>query len=150
MKWYRNLYLTEGMRGNRRELIEKIEKNAGLWDVYLVTLAANGQDLFDIFSTKMLLQPPLHGHCPMVVAIAKGSGEAQELAAHLAVEAYERNGDFDICRFLAQELDGCTEEERTDQAELEKALHAVSDADSLYFEYPMERLKKRSRFPFKK
>lgn len=149
MKWYRNLYLTESIRKDKQTLIEKAEKNAGLPGIYLVTLAANGQDLFDVFSASQLLQAPLHGHCPVIVGMAKGRDEAIDLALQTALEAYERNGDFNIRKYLQQEWESLSAEEKEKEYLLEKELHAHMDKETdegFYFEYPMERLKKRRYF----
>lgn len=149
MKWYRNLYLTEGVHQNKRTIIEKIEKNAGLPGICLVTLAANGRDLFDIFSANLLFQTPLHGHCPVIVGIAKGKEEAIDLAAQLALAAYRQNGDFDIRKYLCVQWQKLSDLEKEEELQIEKELRARAgeDADgSFYFVYPMERLKKRRRF----
>lgn len=129
MKWYRKLYLGEGIKKSEEQLIKKIETNAGLPNTYLITLAANGKDLFDIFSTNLLFQPVLHGHCPLIVGIAKGWEEAAELAAGIALEAYRQNGDFDIQKYLQGRME---------------------DGEEMVYEYPMEKLKKRKWFGFRK
>lgn len=127
MKWYRKLYLGEDITKSAQELIDKIEKNAGTPGLYLITLSSNGKDLFDIFSTNELMQPVLHGLCPLIVGIAKGRDGAVELAAEIAVKAYRRNGDFDIERYLHQNMGGASE---------------------MVYEYPSEKLKRRKRFGF--
>ncbi|MDO4343520.1 MAG: hypothetical protein Q4C50_01830 [Eubacteriales bacterium] len=129
MKWYRKLYLGSGITRSRKEMIEKIEKNAGTPNVYLITLAANGRDLFDIFSSDYLLQPVLHGHCPLIVGLAKGREEAEQLALDIAMEAYYQNGNFDVRAYLEEN---------------------IKDGGGLAFEFPMEQLKKRKRFLFRK
>lgn len=123
MKWYRALFIGDGIKLERKKLIRKIETNAGLKDTYMITLASNERDLLDIFSTKMLMQPVLHGLCPVIIGIAKGYDEAVELACEIVMSAYQKNQNFDVRSYLR---------ERTD-----------ADGE-WYVEYPMERLKKRS------
>lgn len=124
MKWYRELYLGKGIR-DRDGFIRKIETNAGQPGVYLVTLAANNRDLFDVFSADLLFQPVLHGHCPLIVGAARGKDAAVEIATGIALDAYRKNGDFDVRRYLKER---------------------VSDGGAMVYEYPMEKLKKRKRF----
>lgn len=149
MEWYRDLYVTEGVHQKKQTLIEKIEKKAGLPDICIVTLAANGRDLFDIFSSDLLFQTPLHGHCPMIVGIAKGKEEAVDLAVKLVLAAYRQNGDFDIRKYLRNQWQGVSDEKKEEQLRMEKSMHAhvgIEKDSDFYFVYPMERLKKRRRF----
>ena len=129
MKWYRDLYLGEGIKKSPKQLIQKVETNAGLGNMYLVTIAANGRDLFDIFSTNLLFQPVLHGHCPLIVGMAKSHEDAVSIAVQITMEAYQQYGDFDIYRYLESRLD---------------------ESEEMIYEYPMEKLKKRKRFKFRK
>ncbi len=149
MEWYRNLYLTEGVHQKKQTLIEKIEKNAGLPGIYMVTLAANGRDLFDIFSADLLFQTPLHGHCPMIIGIARGKEEAVDLAAQLALAAYQKNGDFNIRKYLRDQWQELSDMKKEEQLRMEKSMRAytgMEEDSDFYFAYPMERLKKRRRF----
>lgn len=125
MKWYRDFYLGKGIR-DKEKLMKRIETNAGCPGVYLVTLAANSRDLFDVFSADLLMQNVLHGHCPMIVGAAKGKENAIEIATTIALDAHRQNGDFNVCRYLQEQ----------------------AGEQEMAYEYPMERLKKRRRFGF--
>ncbi len=129
MKWYRDLYLDKKIRQDKEKLIKKLETNTGVPGLYLVTLAANERDLFDIFSSDLLLQPVLHGHCPLIVGLARGYSAAVSLATGIAMETYRENGDFDVQKFLQSR---------------------IPDGEDMVYEYPMEHLKKRKRSRFKK
>ena len=129
MKWYRNLYLGKGIRQPKEQLIKKVETCAGLPDLYLITLAANGRDLFDVFLADFLQQSVLHGHCPLIVGMARGRRAALKLATDIALDAYRANGNFDIPGFLAE---------------------SVEAGEEMVYEYPMEKLKKKKRFGFGK
>ncbi|MDO4523264.1 MAG: hypothetical protein Q4B57_08995 [Eubacteriales bacterium] len=127
MRWYRGLYLGEGLEDKKEKLIEKIEKSAGTPGIYVVTLAANGTDLFDIFSTDYLLQPVLHGHCPMVVGLCKGYEEAVEMATSIALEGYRETGSFAVLPFLKGRL---------------------TEGEELAWEYPSEHLRLHHKISF--
>lgn len=129
MKWYRQLYLGEGIRKSKEELMKKLETNAGLPGIYVLTLASNGRDLFDIFSANYLMQPVLHGLCPVIVGLASGYDEAVEMAQEIVVASYQTMGAFDVVAYLQSQTTG---------------------DESFIYEYPMEKLKKRKHFLFKK
>lgn len=128
MKWYRDLYLDERIKKSKEQLIKKAETNAGLPGIYLITLAANGRDLLDVFAADLLFFPALHGRCPMIVGAAKGKDAAVSLAAKIAMEAYRSSGNFDIPRYLRGRM---------------------PDGQEIAWEYPTQRLKKKRRFGFR-
>lgn len=127
MKWYRKLYLGDGIRKSKEELMKKIETGAGLPGIYVLTLASNGWDLFDIFSSNDLMQPVLHGLCPVIVGLASGYDEAVEMAKDIALESYQKTGAFDICAYLQSR---------------------IPEGEKFIYEYPMEKLRKRKHFLF--
>lgn len=129
MEWYRHLYLNENLAPKRKKLIRKLETNAGLPGIYVITIASNNRDLFDIFSANLLLQPVLHGHCPMIVGLAESEEEAIELVKEIVVDSFEKYGTCDVMKYLKDR---------------------VEDGDSMSIWYPMEKLKPRLRWPFKK
>lgn len=129
MKWYQKLYIGKKIKKDREQIIKNVETGVGMPDVFLITLAANERDLFDIFLADFLFQPVLHGHCPMIVGVARGWHEAVDIATGIALEAYRENGDFNVRRFLQ---------------------NRIPDGEEMFYEYPMEKLKKRKLFQFRK
>ncbi len=129
MKWYRKLYLGRGLEGKKDKLIKKLECNAGAPGLYVVTLAANGKDLFDIFSADMLLIPVTHGHCPLIVGLAKRKKEAIEMTEEIIMSCWRETGKFDVWAYLKG------------QAEM--------DGEAIE-EYPMDKLRRRGRGLFRK
>lgn len=129
MKWYQKLYIGKKIKKDREQVIKNVETGVGMPDVFLITLAANERDLFDIFLADFLFQPVLHGHCPMIVGVARGWHEAVDIATGIALDAYRKNGDFDVRKFLQSR---------------------IPDGEEMFYEYPMEKLKKRKLFQFRK
>lgn len=121
--------MSDSLQGKKDKLIEKIEKNAGTPGIYLITLAANKEDLLDIIPTSVLLQPVVHGLCPMIVGLAKGWEDAVEMAGRLVLDSYRKTGDFHVQKYL--------------EGQLERG-------EACSFHYPMERLKPRKRLFFGK
>lgn len=102
MNWYSELYIGEGAKPKAKKIIRKLKRNAGQIDVYLITLAANGQDMLDIINSAYLKQPAVRRNLPMIVGIAKGYEEAVGLVQQMVREAYEATGDCRIPEYLAQ------------------------------------------------
>lgn len=100
LTWYEPLYVGPKAEKKKEKLIRKINQNAGLTDVYLVTLAANRQDLFDILSTSYLKQPALRRNLPPIVGLACGHGEAVELVKRIVEETVAQTGGADVKAYL--------------------------------------------------
>mgnify|MGYP003291917912 CR=1 FL=1 len=56
MRWYRDLYIGDNARKKVDKIIEKVNKNKLQKNVFLITKAANGCDLFDIYPAHVFLQ----------------------------------------------------------------------------------------------
>ncbi len=128
MEWYRKLYLSENLKEKRNKLISMIEKNAGtrrLHGIYVITLAGNDKDLFDIFSADFLLQPVLHGHCPMIVGLSDDYDDAVEMVSAIVLDMYQKNHNFDVYSYLKSN---------------------IQDQGDISYRYPMEQLKPRFHF----
>lgn len=102
MDWYSQLYIGEGAKPKAKKIIRKIKRNAGQVDIYLITLASNGQDMLDIINSAYLKQPAVRRNLPMIVGIAKGYEEAVSLVRQMLQETYEQTGDFRIPVYLAE------------------------------------------------
>lgn len=129
MKWYGNLYLGSGLEGKKENLIRKLESNAGLPGIYLVTLSANERNLFDVFAADVMLQPLMHERCPLIIAMTKGKKAALDIALNLVKETYEKTGGFDVKTYLIQQ---------------------IPPEKEAIVEYPMERFKPVKRRIFRK
>lgn len=104
MKWYPNLYVGKIAKKRQRTIIRKLKTNAGMLDVYLITMAANGRDIFDIISSSYLQQRSLRRNLPMIVGIACGYEEAVELAADIVQEIYQETKDVQVRSYLMEKV----------------------------------------------
>ena len=73
-------------------------------DIYLITLAANGQDMLDIIHSAYLKQPAVRRNLPMIVGIAKGYDEALELVQQMLSETYQATGIYRIPEYLMDKV----------------------------------------------
>ena len=51
------LYIGDRAKPKAEKIIRKLKRNAGQIDIYLITLAANGQDMLDIIHSAYLKLP---------------------------------------------------------------------------------------------
>lgn len=109
MKWYPELYAGTNAKKKQRRIIRKLKRNVGMLDVYLITLAANGTDIFDIISSAWLQQKGVRRNLPMIVGIGCGYEEAVEVAAGIVAEVYRETGDVLVRPYL---LKKCKVKER--------------------------------------
>ncbi len=104
MKWYPLLYVGQKAEKKRDRIIWKIKCGAGLVDVYLITLASNGEDLFDIISTAFLKQRAVRRNLPMIIGIASGQKEAVELVQGIVEETIRETGTADVKQYLKDRI----------------------------------------------
>ncbi len=104
MEWYPNLYVGKNAKKKQRKIIRKLKTNAGMLNVYLITLAANGRDLFDIISSSYLQQKALRRNLPMIVGIAWGYEEALELVKEMIQEVFQETKDVQVRAYLMQKV----------------------------------------------
>ena len=103
MKWYKNLYLGEGIAPKARQTINKIKKNKPTIDVYVIAFAANPEDQLDVIPSWELLQKGYPTEHLRIIGLAKGKKEALQLVTKLADEVYQKTGDVRIVEYLKNE-----------------------------------------------
>ena len=90
MEWYSKLYIGDRAKPKAEKIIRKLKRNAGQIDIYLITLAANGQDMLDIIHSAYLKLPAVRRNLPMIVGIAKGYDEAVDIVQEMLAETKRR------------------------------------------------------------
>lgn len=102
MEWYSGLYVGEAAGKKKKKIIRRLKINAGMVDVYVITLASNGTDLLDIISSASLKQTIIRRNLPLIVGIACGYEEAVEVAARVVRETYAQTGSFCVADYLTE------------------------------------------------
>ena len=101
MKFYKELYVGESIK-NPRKIKRKLNTNAGLVGIYVITLCS-GPDQLEIYSSAVLMQP-FYRHAPLyVIGIAGSYEEAVGIVTKIAEQSYEKNGDCDLKKYLLDE-----------------------------------------------
>jgi hypothetical protein len=103
MKWYRDLYVGDSITDRKNKIKWKITHNAGLVNVYVITFAANEQNLLDIIPTWVLMQKHFPRDEVKIIGIARGYMEALEVVRRIIDETYQNTGGVDVWSYLKEE-----------------------------------------------
>ncbi len=107
MKFYRNLYVSEGLQKNKEKIIKKLQMGKLQRNLQLITLAVNPNNHLEIYSSMLLLQPLFPKKNIFIVGIVKDYGEALEFVEDLTQKVYNETGRIDIRSYiLEKEQDG--------------------------------------------
>ena len=106
MKYYRHLYLEEGLEKKKEKIISKLEKNKLQRNTHLIVLSANEKNHLDIIHSAFLLQPGYPGKNRLVVGIAGSYDGALELVKKIAGDVYKETGDVDIRNYIMSKEQG--------------------------------------------
>ncbi|MCI8512163.1 MAG: hypothetical protein HFE83_09240 [Lachnospiraceae bacterium] len=102
MQWYERLYVGEQARKKRYATIQAVRK-ARHTGYYVLTPAANGQDLFDLIPAAAFSQEYYRQKDILVVGIAADFADAAALSGRIVEEMYQKTGGFDVQEFLKRE-----------------------------------------------
>ncbi|MGI6069975.1 MAG: hypothetical protein ACOYBE_06065 [Blautia sp.] len=100
VKWYRDLYVGEGVGKKAKKTAERIEKGKAAPGIYLVTLADHPDNILEILPASLLLQKTARRICPLIVGMAKGKEEAVLLTQRIIEETYQETGSFRVEEFI--------------------------------------------------
>ena len=100
MEWYSKLYVSDTAKKKKSKIIRKLKTNAGLLNVYVITLSANRQNLLEIIAASYIKQAVVYRNLPMIVGIACSYEEALELVSQIVEETYQQTGAFNVSKYL--------------------------------------------------
>lgn len=100
MKYYKHLYLSEGLEKKKDKIIQKIEAGKILPGIFLVTLAPDEKNQLEIHRYILLLQPVFHREELFVVGISKDYEGALELVEEITQEVYNKTKSVDIRSYI--------------------------------------------------
>lgn len=85
MEYYKYIYKSEQIQGPVSRLIWCLEHNAGMPQIFVISLASNSVDLFDIVHSTLYMQDSYKKEASLIVGFAKG----YEDALYLVQEIFE-------------------------------------------------------------
>lgn len=101
MRYYKHLYLAEGIR-KKEKVIRKLEKNQLQMNIHIITLSQNEEDQLEIYNSMILLQPEFPHDDFFVVGIAKGYEDAVEMVEEIVWEVYNKTKGADIRSYILE------------------------------------------------
>ena len=102
LRWYKNLYLGNTVRGQEKKLMRRLEKGKPAPGVWLVTIASNEQNNLDLIPSELLLQKAFRAHCPMIVGIGFTKAEALAILLRIVQEVYRETENMNIRAWLLE------------------------------------------------
>ena len=87
MQWAENLYLTDKTAKKKDKIIRKANRGMGMVSIYLITLASNPENLFDIFHAAHLKQPAFY---------------KQDLVQRMVEDIYRKTGGFAVREYFGR------------------------------------------------
>lgn len=107
MRFYSELYVSEGLQKKKEKIIKKLQTGKLRRNLQLITLAEYSQNQLEIYSSLLLLQPLFPKKNILVVGIVKDYEEALEFVEDLTQKVYNETGRIDIRSYiLEKEQDG--------------------------------------------
>ncbi|MCI5869379.1 MAG: hypothetical protein MR224_07705 [Dorea sp.] len=102
MRYYRHLYLMDGLEKKREKIIRKLENNKFQANIHIITLAQNEKNHLEIYNSVLLLQPEFPKDDFFVVGIAKGYEDAVDLVELITQEVYNETKGADIRSYILE------------------------------------------------
>ncbi len=98
LHFYRNLYTTEKLSDQKNTVIWKLKHRAGMVSTYVIMLATNGQDVFDICHSAVLMQDYYSKLDLYIIGIANGKREAMQLVSQIVEDIHVKTGSYENMR----------------------------------------------------
>lgn len=96
-----NLYLGEGMKGQKTDKIKRMLVKKPLFcNVYVLTFAYNDADQLEFFEARQLTWPIYRERPLQIIGIAKDYGDALNLVARITQECINARGDCRLREYL--------------------------------------------------
>lgn len=105
LTWYDRLYVGEKAKKKRRRIIWGIRNSKPQIGVHVITMAANGNNILDIYPAASLSASIYKDRDFHIVGIAAGYEEALEVAGRIVNDMYRKTGGFDLPDFIGRKAD---------------------------------------------
>lgn len=96
MRWYKELYLGDSLRGKSLYYQYVIRFTKKITGTYCLMPSKNRDDLLDICHSELLRIPQLYSKDQLVIGLAGSRSEAYELAGQIVVDVLNKTGSTDV------------------------------------------------------
>lgn len=100
MRYYKHLYLSEGLEKKKDKVMKKLEQKKFQMDIHLIVLSEDERNQLEIYHSLLFLQPSYPDRDYFVVGIAKGFDEAVDLVEEITQEVYNETRGADIRSYI--------------------------------------------------
>ena len=105
MKFYKNLYVSDGYKKKKEKLIQKMKDGKYPLSAFVLVLIENGPNQMEFYPTAMLYQGYLTTDNLYVVGLAESYMDAVYMVEEITREVYESTGTADIRSYMkSQEI----------------------------------------------
>ena len=98
MRFLKEMYVGKGIK-NKHKVMWKLKHGAGMVDVYVISIS-NGKDQLDCTLCSYFKQKVIRENVGLVVGLAKGYSEAQNLMIAMIEEALQETGSANVKEYL--------------------------------------------------
>lgn len=98
MRFIKEMYVGEGIK-NKQKVMWKLKHGAGMLDIYVISLS-NGNNQLDCMKCSYFKQKAIRDNVGLVVGLAKGYSEAQNLMVSMVEEAFRETGSANVKEYL--------------------------------------------------
>lgn len=98
MRFLKEMYVGEGIK-NKQKVMWKLKHGAGMLDVYVISLS-NGNDQLDCMKCSYFKQKAIRDNVGLIVGVAKGYSEAQNLMISMVEESFRETGSANVKEYL--------------------------------------------------
>ena len=105
MKFYKNLYVSDGYKKKKEKLIQKMKDGKYPLSAFVLVLIENGPNQMEFYPTAMLYQGYLMTDNLYIVGLAESYIDAVYMVEEITREVYESTGTADIRSYMkSQEI----------------------------------------------
>ena len=100
MVFVKKLIVGESLKNKKQKIMWKIRHNSGMFDVFVITLSSNKDNLLDIINSSVLMQKYYPKDNMIIVVIAKGYDEAVDIVGRIVEKVYKETGSFNVREYV--------------------------------------------------
>ena len=98
MRFLKEMYIGMGIK-NKQKVLWKLKHGAGMIDIYVISIA-NGKNQLECTLCSYFKQKAIREHVGLIVGLAKGYSEAQNLMVSMIEEAYRETGSANVKDYI--------------------------------------------------
>ena len=104
MKWYNDLYVGHNAMEDKDKIVDKIIRGKLQLNKYVITLPLNNRDTLDIYPAYVLVQKWYRKSDMIVVGIADGKEEANEIVEMIIKDCLSELGKVDVRQYIESKM----------------------------------------------